>query len=416
MGAFRKEGGLVRTKRTWLFVASIALAVGGLNPAIFSLLYGLGGHAVGVLGFLLYYASFIGLMWAWNRWWREERGDLRADETGLVLGERRVIRRDAVRHGYVLEREGRTYVRLGRMLRLVDVEVADVAEGEAMLAAMRLDAARSVAEYPMAHGTWRGAWIRAALSVVPLFMAVPLAHVLGGQVPAFLGCLLGALFITLPYSVNQLVRVSVGADGLRIRRLLQRARFVPFSSIDEATTDGRDIAIRLRDGKTITMHHSAGRGWKPLAFADRALEASKLVERIEEQLSAHRARSTNADAPVFARAGRDTEAWLRDVVSASDANASYRTPAVPPDELWRIVEDAAAPATERAGAAVALRQALDEDGRVRLRAVADACAGPRLRVALETVAGGEDDEHLRGALDPLDDQEAPPRRALRAPQ
>ena len=223
--------------------------------------------------------------------------------------------------------------------------------------------------------------------------SVPLAHLLGGQVPAFLGCLLGALFITLPYSVNQLVRVSVGADGLRIRRLLRRARFVPFSSIDEATTDGRDIAIRLRDGRTITMHHSAGRGWKPLAFADRALEASKLVERIEEQLAAHRARSTNADAPVFARAGRATEAWLRDVVSASDANASYRTPAVPPDELWRIVEDAAAPATERAGAAVALRQALDE-----------------------TVAGCEDDEHLRGALDPLDDQGAPPRRARRAPQ
>ena len=48
-------------------------------------------------------------------------------------------RRSAVRHGYVLERDDRVYVRLGRMLRLVEVEVEDRAEGEALLAG---DAAR----------------------------------------------------------------------------------------------------------------------------------------------------------------------------------------------------------------------------------------------------------------------------------
>ena len=147
-------------------------------------------------------------------------------------------------------------------------------------------------------------------------------------------------------------------------------------------------------------------------LADRVLEGTKLVERIEEQLAVRRAR-TNADAPVFARAGRETDAWLREVAGATDQNASYRTPAVPPEELWRIVEDTAAPATARAGAAAALRHDLDYDGRVRLRAAADACAAPRLRVALETVATSDDD--LRTVFEPLEDHEAPQRRARSVP-
>ena len=209
--------------------------------------------------------------------------------------------------------------------------------------------------------------------------------------------------------------MSVGADGIRIRRLLESARFIPFSAIESATLEGRNIRIRLHDGEMLMMHHTAGSGRKTkLDFVDLAQQGPKLIERINQQITAHRAR-TDADAPVFARAGRETDAWLRDVVTAADVNASYRTPAVPPDELWRIVEDTAASPTARAGAAVALRQALDAPGRVRLHALADACAAPRLRVALEAVASESDgEEELRGALDPLVDDEEP-RRTMALP-
>jgi hypothetical protein len=160
------------------------------------------------------------------------------------------------------------------------------------------------------------------------------------------------------------------------------------------------------------MHHPTGRArGTSRASTDRELEGQKLVERIQEQVAAHRARAA-PDGASLARSGRATEAWMREVAAVTEAGASYRTPAVPPDELWRIVEDAAAPPTARAGAAVALRQALDAVGRVRLRAVADACAGPRLRVALDAVASSEDDDLLTRALDPLDDHEGAPRRAL----
>ena len=405
---FTKKDALVRTKRLWLFVVGSALM---FAPAALPFIAPK-GHAPSALGLLAavlaYFVAVSGTLHAWNRWWREKSGELRADENELRIGERTVVRRSSIRHAHVLRRDGKILIRLGRMLRLVDVEVTDEAEGEALLAAMRLDAARSVAHYPMTHGTWRGSLVRALGAVVPLVIVPPIALFAGFPLPLFLAALSVTSIGMILYAFNQMIRVSVGADGVRIRHLLQRPRFVPFSAIEEALTDGRDITLRLADGEKIVMHHPAGKGFKPLAFADRAEDGRKLVERIEAQVEAHRTRA-NADATLFARAGRETAQWVRDVVraGASDRNeASYRTAAVPSDALWRIVENAAAPATARAGAAVALRGALDEEGRVRLRATADACAAPKLRVALEAVASrdAEDERELCGVLDGVEDQ------------
>jgi hypothetical protein len=73
---------------------------------------------------------------------------------------------------------------------------------------------------------------------------------------------------------------------------------------------------------------------------------------------------------------------------------------MPADVLWRVAEDAFASADARAGAAMALRAALDDHGRTRLRVAADACATPELRAALEAIASDEDD--VTQALDELD--------------
>jgi hypothetical protein len=407
---------LVRTKRTWVFAALVALLAIGLPAVIFAALHALAGHPLVWIAVVAYYATLLGLSRAWTRWWYEERGALRADETGLWLGKRHVVRREDVSHGYVLRSEGRIYVRLARTVRNVDVEVSDEAEGEELLAAMRLDSGRSVAQYSMTHGTWRASFVRAGASTLPVLLAPVLALLLGGTIPILLGSLLVGSVLTCLYAFNQMLRVSVGADGVRLRHLLERARFVPFSSIERAELDGKNVTLHLHTGERIVMHSPAGASGKPggsldgpVALADGAIEARKLVERIEAQLAARRARES-ADAPTFARAGRETDEWLREVAAATDANASYRTPAVPPEELWRIVEDTAAAPTARAGAAAALREALDDPGRVRLRAAADACAAPRLRIALETVASSESAD-LRGAFDTLDDHETEQRRA-----
>ena len=283
-GGFTKKEALVRTKRTWVFVASAVLVVVGYEPMMVAIINALNGHLHwlwGLLAVVAFYGAVFGPLYAWNRWWREQRGDLRADETGLWSGNQRVIQRSSIRHGHVLRRGDGVFVRLGRLLRPVDIEVADEEEGEALLAAMRLDAAHSVAQYPMTHGTWRGSLIRAAAALAPIFLLIAGLIIAGLPLPVFLAALFASAIGTVLYSFNQMLRVSVGADGMRIRHLLQRARFVPFSAIEEALTDGRDITLRLAGGEEIVMHHPAGRGFKPLAFADRADEGRKLVERIK---------------------------------------------------------------------------------------------------------------------------------------
>ena len=59
--------------------------------------------------------------------------------------------------------------------------------------------------------------------------------------------------------------------------------------------------------------------------------------------------------------------------------------------LTKVVEDPTASGDVRAGAAVALRTRLDEEGKARVRIAAEATASPQLRVALEAVAGESDE-------------------------
>lgn len=392
----------MRTKRTWLFVVSLVVGLGGFMPALTLFLYGAGGHPAWMLSILAYYAAFFGLLHAWNRWWLVRRGLVRADESGLWLGERLVVVRRRIRYGHVVRRRGYAYVRLGRMLRLVEVAVADEEEGNALLTAMRLDPARSVGVYPMSHGTYRSAWLQAGGAVV-VVMGTTACVGLVGRMDLVLGALVVVGLPTFALGLDSFVRVSVGADGIRARRLLSGARFIPFGALESAETDGREVTLRLRDGKVVRMHHPAGKGWKPAFFYDRGDEGRQLVARIKTLAEQHAI--AGADLSMLARGNRSTDEWLREVSLVSDEHASFRTPAVPPDVLWRVVEDPTMASTARAGAAVALRARLDDDGRARLRVLADACASPRLRIALQRAASTT--EPLEPAFEPLDDDEAP---------
>jgi hypothetical protein len=116
-------------------------------------------------------------------------------------------------------------------------------------------------------------------------------------------------------------------------------------------------------------------------------EREALVERLREALDARaRAEASTTTVRLVAREGRRTREWVRAMRSVMRTPASYRTPEVPPEALWRVVEDAGADADARTGAALALAPTLDEDGRARMRVAAEAAVEPRLRVALETAA------------------------------
>jgi hypothetical protein len=84
---------------------------------------------------------------------------------------------------------------------------------------------------------------------------------------------------------------------------------------------------------------------------------------------------------------------------------SYREAVLDADRLWRVVDDPSMVASTRAGAAMALA-AIDDEARAKLRVTAEACADPKLRVALGQVADGAAEEEMEAVLMPLLDSGA----------
>src|SRR5262249_28135690 len=107
--------------------------------------------------------------------------------------------------------------------------------------------------------------------------------------------------------------------------------------------------------------------------------------RIEARIHAV-ARAAPHEAEARLRRGaRTTHEWLRDLVAAREEGAGYRRPALPQTALWAIVEDAVANPGARAGATAALHASLDDEGRARILAAADACASTELRDTLSAL-------------------------------
>jgi hypothetical protein len=77
-------------------------------------------------------------------------------------------------------------------------------------------------------------------------------------------------------------------------------------------------------------------------------------------------------------------------LAASRGASHYRQAAVPREQLWDVVEGAAADPSERVLAAEALKTGeLDVDERKRLRVAAEHCAEPKVRIALEQLLDDE---------------------------
>jgi hypothetical protein len=176
---------------------------------------------------------------------------------------------------------------------------------------------------------------------------------------------------------------TVGADGLRLEWLGMR-RFVRHVEIRDVYANDSGIMITLQNEKRVYLWGST-----------RAVAA--LAERLTQARTA--AVGEHAEAtPLLLRGARTVERWVTDLRALGPGASEYRAP-VSPDRLWEMVEDAAADPTARAGAAVALGPSLDDNGRARLRVVAQATASPKLRVALDAACGRDDDRLERALAD-----------------
>jgi len=172
-------------------------------------------------------------------------------------------------------------------------------------------------------------------------------------------------------------RMQVGADGVVVKH--PRVGFIPYRDIASVKIGATGGVLRRHSGAEIN-------------YVGFAVTPGALTERIREGIEAHRRAEPPADAAALvARGSRPVSEWLSALHSISEPTGDYRTAAVPDETLWRLAEGHGVEATARAGAAVILRQRLGDEGRARLEATAAATAEPRIRVALEAVAKGEDD-------------------------
>jgi hypothetical protein len=356
--------------------------------------------------------STIALLSLSMRWRRRSTGRLVANPIGLFIEGASVVRRNQILAGFFKQRGERPVIRLKvrrHPLFPVDIEVASEDDGEALLRALRVDAASAPARFPIQLGGIRRVqWFLTA-------MCIPLALVCGGVMtlgarhvfPFALAapiaglCIAAILFAAL-WMTNTLL---VGSDGLLVQNALRYKRFTPFRDVRDVSSEGGDVVVHLHSGKALRLGvgGTSGRVGRAL-YGSTLEEAPAICARIKEGLDRFHAQKDGAEiASLLARGRRDVKTWMRELGGVSDDVASFRTAAVPDDQLWRVLEDARTEPNVRLGAALALRPRLNAEGLARLRVASETCMQPKLRVAFEALDGGGEEEELERALSGVDD-------------
>ncbi|WP_437294821.1 hypothetical protein [Sorangium sp. So ce426] len=181
--------------------------------------------------------------------------------------------------------------------------------------------------------------------------------------------------------------VHIGTDGVMLKSAFRR-RFLPHRAIVQvAHTQGgvggayHFVKIALRHGESIAV---------PAASS---AEATALIERIQAAQAAVAMQDRARLLEVIARNGRPLAEWKR-ALGSLVARTGYRTAGNDLEEVLRIVEDGSAPPEQRVAAALAARPHGGAAVERRIRVAAEASAEPTLRLALEKVSAGEDEDDL----------------------
>jgi hypothetical protein len=150
---------------------------------------------------------------------------------------------------------------------------------------------------------------------------------------------------------------TIGSDGVLVERAGRRARFIAYADVARVVRTRGAIDLVVRSGGRARL------------YVDASVQA-RLARLVDDSR-----RGAEDRLPVV-----------------SVATGDYRTPQVPAERLFRAVEDPGACVAARAGAACALAPTLDDSGRERIRAAADASAHPELRTLLRVACDSPHDE------------------------
>ncbi|HEY2365201.1 MAG TPA: hypothetical protein VGH87_02405, partial [Polyangiaceae bacterium] len=311
---------------------------------------------------------------------RAERGTLSIDGR---------VRFRKIGSAYLQPREGLPpSVRVSNGFDAIDVSIGDEASALELLRALGTDPAQSIARFRVYEGVFAN---KKAQTVVTMMIGIGAINALNLLPASIKG--VGFLALALLTILNALrSTVLVGPDGIRVVspwRLVRK--FISFADVARAEASAWGVTLTLKSEKTIELRTAAQAKTK-----DETRDA--LVARVNAGIASLVARGPSVDAAALvARGGRAIDEWMKALAAIANPKASYRAPSVPVESFWRVLEDPAADPTARVGAAMALRKQLDDEGRARVRVVAENSAHPKVRVALDALAGDRDEE-LHAAL------------------
>jgi hypothetical protein len=330
-----------------------------------------------------------------NPWTTDVDGDFEAGPEGLIEGGRLLVPAAEIRAGFVVPDGGHgPRVRIQRKMKLpVEVRVRDEAEGRELLRALGLDATQRAATFStpsraMSDPVWSMilgfgfALFFVALGILRARLGI---HGGGVQLP-IVATYLAFLFLTR-------TSITVGADGI-LRSWLGKKEFWSYGDIVSVRSFLDSSFWRKQKWQGIELVLRSGEAVRIPVSSKQSFQQSNLDlinERIREAMESHRLGDAATETALLARQARSVTDWVQSLRAiGSGAHVDHRTAPVAPERLFRIVEDPSLTASARAGAAVALGASLDAGGKARLKGVAGATAAPKLRIAIEAAASGDD--------------------------
>ncbi len=337
---------------------------------------------------------------------RRIAGQVAVDTEGISVDGVTVIPRSRIKQASRFQGGGGTVVRIQRKRALhADLELDSDADADELLRVLAQDTGHATASFVGMVGGM-GLQMKVVVGTMLCLLPAALISVLAfhALVPT-IGALLLIVVTMIGFVLLTLSRLVVGADGILVRRIGRAPLFFGYDQLLDVSVDGNDVVLTPASGAPLRLA-IGGDG------QDGASQRLACMTRIAETQARFAAGAAPTDlATVLRRGERDASTWLRSLEALLGDPTTYRAAPVLPEQLWRIVEDPTQPEAARAGAAIALRRRLDDDGRARLRVASATSASGTLRTAFEA-AETDDEEAARDALEPMD---AEPRR-LRAEQ
>jgi hypothetical protein len=335
----------------------------------------------------------------WNVWRRKPRATLEdvhvaTDASSMLIDDVRVSR-DAVKRAEIVPWIGQTIVH-AELRGRIDEEIVFDTEEEAhtFLKQLGFDPSQTTATYRLASlATTRYRWVPLAFFFVAFFAAIVVS-----ALHVHLGALMPFMFLTLVPLMILPAKITVGVDGLLVKWLWLR-EFIATKDIILVRRFDTGSGRNRRRGIEIVL---PGRAMQLPMYSDEAIAI--LERRIRDVIGLAREQThVEGEALVLARGELGLRDWMNQLKAlGSGATATLRNAAVMPEHLWRVAEDPARPAIERAAAAIALAPSLGETDKERLADLAKTTVAPKLRVALERVAEEATDDEVEEALKELE--------------